>query len=62
MPTWFYAGTIYMLANFSNPLMLKFDSLWIHTVPAVLWIVLKKDGVRVAKIEQYTASDMVTQR
>ena len=51
-----------MLANFSNPLMLKFDSLWIHTVPAVLWIVLKKDGVRVAKIEQYTASDMVTQR
>lgn len=39
---WFYAWVLYMLANLSNPLILKFDSLWICAIPAVLWMAIYK--------------------
>lgn len=55
---WFYAWALYMLVNFSNPLMLKFDSLWILAVPAVLWMALKKVR-RTATSVKYTDRNIV---
>ena len=47
-----YGGMLFLL-------MLKFDSLWIPAVPAVLRMAFKKNQVRVTKMEKYTVRDMV---